>query len=136
MSGNSQLALDTNAYSDWQRGLRWERAIDNAQLVWMPFAMIAELRAGFEAGSRARENALILDAFLTSNNVRELYPDATTLTVYAKLFAELRRRNTPIPGNDLWIAALCVQHNLPLATSDAHFAGIPMLSLVETGTSG
>jgi predicted nucleic acid-binding protein len=132
MPGDS-VALDTNAYADWQRGLRWGRVIDRAQLVWMPFVTVAELRAGFEAGTRSMANAAVLNDFLNSPSVRELYPDATTLAVYAKLFADLRRRGKLVPSNDLWIAALCVQHSLPLATSDAHFADVPALLLVWDG---
>ena len=126
MTGSS-LALDTNAYSDWQRGVLWESEVDQAEIVWLPFVVIAELRAGFEAGTQAGANAVILNAFLSSPSVRELYPNATTLHIYAKLFADLRCRGTPIPTNDLWIASLCVQNNLPLATSDKHFSLVPSL---------
>ncbi len=127
----SKLALDTNAYSDWQRGVRWDQAVKLARLVWLPFVVVAELRSGFEAGTQAKKNALILDEFLTSDAVRILYPDETTLTVYAKIFAQLRNQGTPIPTNDLWIASLCAQHNLPLATTDKHFKKINQLILIE-----
>ncbi len=127
----SNLVLDTNAYSDWQRGIRWSDSIRLARLVWLPFVVIAELRSGFEVGIQAQENAVILDRFLTSDSVRVLYPDDTTSTLYAKLFAQLRAQGTPIPTNDLWIAALCSQHNLPLATTDSHFKKISQLILVD-----
>ncbi|MCF6311562.1 MAG: type II toxin-antitoxin system VapC family toxin [Verrucomicrobiales bacterium] len=127
----SNLALDTNAYSDWQRGIRWQKIVSRARLVFVPFVVIAELRAGFAAGSKSRENSRNLDAFLSSSSVSILYPDDTTLTLYGKLFAELRRQGTPIPSNDLWIAALCTQHNLPLATSDDHFSYVTLLIRAE-----
>lgn len=127
----SNLALDTNAYSDWQRGIRWQKTVSRARLVLLPFVVVAELRAGFAAGDKSRENSRNLDAFLSSSSVRMLYPDDTTLTLYGKLFAELRRQGTPIATNDLWIAALCVQHNLPLATSDNHFGYVAPLILAE-----
>jgi tRNA(fMet)-specific endonuclease VapC len=127
----SKLALDTNAYSDWQRGIRWDRSVKLARLVWLPFVVVAELRSGFEAGTQAKKNALILDAFLTSDAARILYPDETTLILYAKIFTQLRNQGTPIPTNDLWIASLCAQHNLPLATTDNHFQNIHQLILVE-----
>lgn len=127
----SNLALDTNAYSDWQRGVRWQLTLRRVRMVFMPFVVVAELRGGFEAGTKTRENSRNLDEFLSSASVRILYPDDTTLTLYAKLFADLRRQGTPIPSNDLWIAALCTQHNLPLATADEHFRHVTPLILAE-----
>ncbi len=130
MTGTN-IALDTNAYSDWQRGIRWGQAVSQSQIVWMPFVVIAELKSGFEAGKKSRKNGQILDAFLSSQSVRLLFADEITLTIHAKIFAELRRQGTPIPVNDIWIAALCIQHNLPLATADGHFRNVSILVLVE-----
>jgi tRNA(fMet)-specific endonuclease VapC len=127
----SNLALDTNAYSDWQRGVRWQKSLRRVRMVSIPFVVVAELRGGFEAGTKTLENSRNLDGFLSSASVRILYPDDTTLMLYGKLFADLRRQGTPIPSNDLWIAALCTQHNLPLATTNEHFRHVPALMLAE-----
>lgn len=48
----------------------------------------------------------------------------------ASLFAQLRKRGTPIPTDDLWIAALAVQHDLPLLTADRHFAQLPQVLIL------
>ena len=56
-----------------------------------------------------------------------VFPDAATLETYADLKVQLRAQGTPIPENDLWIAALCVQHDLQLAFRDKHFDFIPGL---------
>ena len=48
----------------------------------------------------------------------------TTAKVYAELRLALREKGKPIPENDLWIAALCVEHKVPLAAVDAHFDAI------------
>ena len=52
------------------------------------------------------------------------------LQIYAGLFAQLRRQGTPIPTNDIWIAALALQHNLALLSRDAHFDNLPQLRRV------
>jgi predicted nucleic acid-binding protein len=57
-----------------------------------------------------------------------LYPDEQTTHHYANVFAQLRRQGTPVPTNDLWIAALVVQHDLVLFTQDAHFAKVPQIA--------
>ena len=54
-------------------------------------------------------------------------PDEKTANHYADVFAALRGRGTPIPTNDLWIAALARQHRLPLLTYDTHFEAVPGL---------
>ena len=70
---------------------------------------------------------LTLERFLASPRVGVLYADEATTRSYAGLFAQLRRQGTPIPTNDLWIAALAVQHGLALHSRDAHFDSIPQL---------
>ena len=100
------------------------------QDVLMPFVVVAELRAGFALGTRGRKNTDILDRFLAAPEVGILYPDETTLVLYGNLFASLRTRGTPIPTNDLWISACCIQHSIPLATSDDHFRVIDSLLLI------
>ncbi|MCC5848001.1 MAG: hypothetical protein JJU29_07890 [Verrucomicrobia bacterium] len=56
--------------------------------------------------------------------------DAATCFQYARLFKQLREQGTPIPTNDLWIAALVEQHTLFLYTRDHHFQHLPQLPLV------
>jgi tRNA(fMet)-specific endonuclease VapC len=59
-----------------------------------------------------------------------LLPDEGTAETYAVLKAELARIGRPIPDNDLWIAAIARQWDLPLATRDAHFAVVPGLTIL------
>jgi tRNA(fMet)-specific endonuclease VapC len=59
--------------------------------------------------------------------VRILWPDEDTTHHYARIWMQLRRQGTPIPTNDLWIAALAVQHNLALYSRDAHFDHLAQL---------
>ncbi|MEE9295495.1 MAG: PIN domain-containing protein [Phycisphaerae bacterium] len=57
--------------------------------------------------------------------------DVTTADVYAGVRLRLKHAGKPIPENDVWIAALCVQHGVPPATSDEHFAHVDALEVVK-----
>lgn len=123
-----RIAIDTNRYVDFARGLPEAvnrlRAVD--QIV-MPLIVLGELRAGFLGGARAPENEANLVRFLNSPRVDVLLPDEETTHHYARLFHQLRRQGTPIPTNDIWIAALVVQHQLYLFARDGHFDHLPQI---------
>ena len=126
-----RILLDTNRYTDFCKAVPEAVApVTAAELVFLPFVALAELRGGFQAGTLARENERTLARFLASERVSVLYPDETTTQIYAGLFAQLRRQGTPIPTNDIWIAALALQHNLALLSRDAHFDNLPQLRRV------
>lgn len=117
-----RIALDVNRYTDFCRGV--DSVVDTvrrAEDVHLPFIVVGELRAGFRSGQRAAENEVHLRKFLHAPRVRVLYADEATTQFYAELFAELRAAGTPIPTNDLWIAALVLQHDLTLLSRDRHF---------------
>ena len=119
------VALDTNAYSDFMRGdaARVE-ILRAAHSISMPLIVLAELRAGFAAGNQESANAANLQRFLSRPRVSVLAPDELTTHHYAQLFLQLRSKGASIPTNDLWIASLAIQHSLVLCTSDRHFRRI------------
>lgn len=126
-----KVALDANRYVDLCRNVtEIVELVRCAEHVALPLVVIAELRAGFRLGSRSEENERSLHRLLQEPRVAILVPDLTTTHVYADLFSDLRRRGTPIPTNDLWIAALVIQHGFALATRDAHFERIPRVPRV------
>jgi tRNA(fMet)-specific endonuclease VapC len=124
-----RLALDTNAYGAAARGdpkaVALLRAADRLVL---PFVVLAELRAGFAAGTAGRRNEAALTRFLATPRAEVLYADEQTTHHYASVFVQLRRQGTPIPTNDVWIAALVLQHDLVLFTQDAHFSRLPQIA--------
>lgn len=123
-----RLALDTNAYREAADGKpRTVEFLRRADEIHIPFIVLGELRAGFAAGTIGKKNEARLTEFLDSPRVRVLLADDQTTRAYAALFAQLRRQGTPIPTNDLWIAALVNQHDLPLLTSDRHFSHLPQI---------
>jgi predicted nucleic acid-binding protein len=122
------VALDTNAYSDFMRGESTRvRIIRTARQIHIPLIVLGELRAGFAAGNQESTNAAHLLRFLNSPRVSLLLPDEQTAHHYAQLYLQLRKKGVAIPTNDLWIAALVVQHNLVLCTSDPHFQHLPQI---------
>ena len=124
------VALDTNAYSDFMRGVPERvRVVRTAERIYVPLIVLGELRAGFAAGSREQENLETLRKFLASPRVSVLSPDETTTEHYARIFVQLRKKGAGIPTNDLWIAALARQHDVDLCSSDAHFEHVDGLRL-------
>jgi len=117
-----RVALDTNRYVDLCRGVPDTIALlEEAEAVALPFVVLGELRAAFAHGSRQAENERILRRFLLKEGVVVLYADDQTTHHYASVFRQLRKQGTPIPTNDMWLAALVLQHNLALHARDTHF---------------
>ena len=83
--------------------------------------------AGFYGGTQQPRNENLLRRFMTRDTVGVLLPDQGTAERYAHLFVQLKRAGTPIPDNDLWIAALALENDLVLITRDRHFERIPQL---------
>jgi tRNA(fMet)-specific endonuclease VapC len=126
-----KLLLDTNRYTDFVRGEALVvQAIQAAKKIFVPFVVLAELRAGFACGTRSRENEGILTRILQRPTVGALYADSDTTHHYAAIFLQLRRQGTPVPTNDLWIAALAIQHELVLFSRDPHFQHIAQLARI------
>jgi tRNA(fMet)-specific endonuclease VapC len=126
-----RLALDTNTYSAAARGEPTAVApLRAAEQVCLPFIVLAELRAGFATGTVGRRNEAKLVEFLNASRVRVLYADEQTTHHYAALFSQLRKQGTPIPTNDLWLAALVLQHDLVLFTRDVHFSKLPQIARI------
>lgn len=123
-----RIAIDTNRYRDFVEGLpETVGVIRRAERIYVPFIVVAELRAGFAVGSRSAENERVFERFLHRERIEILLPNMETTRRYAAIFRVLRAAGTPIPTNDIWIAALVVQHDLTLYTRDRHFDAIPQL---------
>jgi tRNA(fMet)-specific endonuclease VapC len=121
----NSLCLDTSAYSNFRRGNEEVAALlDRAELVGVPAIALGELRTGFLLGGRRRRNELELDAFLDNPAVQVLPVDAETSRQYAEIVAELRKAGTPLPTNDIWIAATAARNGATVLTCDGHFEHI------------
>jgi tRNA(fMet)-specific endonuclease VapC len=79
------------------------------------------LLAGFACGVQTARNRLELAEFLRAPGVRVLEPGMETAEYYALLFANLKKKGRPVPTNDLWIAAMAMEHGYAVFTFDRHF---------------
>ena len=124
-----RVALDTNRYTDLCRGdLSVVETVELANEVLLPFVVVGELRAGFAVGNQEARNEAVLRRFLLKSGVSVLYADEQTTLQYSAVYRQLRKQGTPIPTNDMWIAALVLQHSLILLARDAHFDALPQLT--------
>ena len=123
-----RLALDSNRYTDLCRGdLSVVEIVEHADEVWVPFIVLGELRAGFAMGSQGSRNEAVLRRFLLKPGVGVLYANEQTTHHYGAVYRQLRKQGTPIPTNDMWIAALILQHSLVLFARDTHFDSLPQI---------
>jgi tRNA(fMet)-specific endonuclease VapC len=126
-----RLALDTNRYTDLCRGeTSVVEIVESAEEVWLPFIVVGELRAGFAVGSQGPRNESVLRRFLMKPGVAILYAEEQTTHHYASVYRQLRKQGTPIPTNDMWIAALVLQHSLVLFARDAHFDALAQITRI------
>lgn len=124
-----RIVMDTSAYSRFRSG--HEEVLDylaTADVVHVPTIVLGELHAGFLVGQRRRENEVALRAFLAEPFVDVRPVDGEVSRRYGEIFAALRRAGTPIPTNDVWIAAVTQVAGAHLLTFDADFAHVPGLA--------
>jgi tRNA(fMet)-specific endonuclease VapC len=125
-----RVALDTNRLTDlFRNDVELAERLEVCEEVWLPLVVLAEIKAGFYGGREARRNESVLQHFLSRPTVGVLLPARETAEHYARLYVQLERSGSPIPDNDLWIAALVLEHDLTLITRDRHFRSIPQLAL-------
>lgn len=116
------IAIDTNAYTAFKRGDPAIIAVlQHAPEILVSATVLGELLAGFAAGARDSANRGELTLFLNSPRVKLVPCGAATADFYALIYAALRKQGQPIPTNDLWIAASCLEHGAALLTLDVHF---------------
>ena len=126
----TRVVLDTSAYSWLRRGhAGLIDLVTRASIVCLPLTVLGELEASFFLGNRQRENLTVLEEFLAEPFVDFLPMTRDTARLYGLLFGALRRNGTPIPTNDIWIAAAVQCSGAHLITFDADFELVPDLSL-------
>ena len=123
-----RVMLDTSAYSALLRGHgEIKQAIQEADEIFLNPVVLGELLAGFAMGGKEKRNRDILKDFLASPRIEVVTLDDETSERYAAIITYLRSRGTPIPTNDLWIAATAMQYGLKLLTTDTHYQKVPQI---------
>ncbi|HVA10679.1 MAG TPA: type II toxin-antitoxin system VapC family toxin [Candidatus Dormibacteraeota bacterium] len=124
------FTLDTSAYSAFNRGdKRLKKWFHPDNEIIVPTIVIGELRAGFAAGSKRKENEDLLQKFLDSPNVNVVTITDTATEIYAEIYLGLRKKGKPIGTNDMWIASMALEKDNVLLTLDDGFSEIPDLML-------
>lgn len=125
--------VDTNVLITFlERGSRVANALGRFDKLLVPAAVDAEFRAGLDLATRTgRRRVQVLDDFLGESSVAFVSADRDVSIKYAMLYRVLKRQGTPIPVNDIWIAASALVLNVPLCTFDQHFRNVPLLEVVE-----
>jgi tRNA(fMet)-specific endonuclease VapC len=103
--------------------------ISNAEDVFVPVVVIGELLYGAELSTKKERNLKKIEEFASSCEV--LVCNYETAKHYSQIKSDLKKKGNPIPENDIWIAALAIQHQLPLATRDKHFENIKGLKVAR-----
>ncbi len=121
----SRYCIDTSGYSQFKRGHQEvAELLDAASYVAVPSIVIGELWIGFLAGARVRENELELSQFLEHRVVEEVPVDRDVARFYAEIVRALKAKGTPLPTNDIWIAAAAARVGATVLTFDDHFRAI------------
>jgi len=120
-----KLILDTSAYVGFKRdAIEMVEIIVSAELILFSPVVLGELMFGFRNGTRFKKNMADLNRFLEHEAVELVQIGKTTSDRYSRIAAQLKQKGTPIPTNDIWIAAQTMEHGAELLTSDRHFEGI------------
>jgi len=121
-----EIALDTNVVIAYFKGeaLVKEKLLALSK-VYLPVPVVGELLFAAENSARRQENLVLYREFIQTCRVLNI--TRRTAAFYARIRATLKQQGRPIPENDLWIASLCVEKGLPLASRDEHFRAVPEL---------
>jgi tRNA(fMet)-specific endonuclease VapC len=130
MNPAGSIMLDTNVIiAHFRRDSSVTTHLQTASTIYLPWVALGELQYGALRAERREAQLALISEFLQITIL--LYPDQSTCARYGQLKAELAESGRLIPDNDIWIAALAQQYDLPLATRDAHFAAIARLETVR-----
>ena len=123
-----RIMIDTSAYVGFKRNV--EDAVEcivKAELILFSPVVLGELMFGFRNGKRFKDNMDDLNRFLEHEVVELTKIGRITADRYSRIATRLKQQGTPIPTNDIWIAAQTVEHGAELITADHHFEKIPGL---------
>lgn len=127
-----RVCLDTNAYSRLMGGhAPLTQLLESAAAVLLSATVLGELHAGFEMGTRREANRRQLAEFLALPGVETVPVTDDIAERYGLLVSHLTRQGTPIPTNDIWIAASALEAGGRLVTYDPHFEHIPGLVILK-----
>lgn len=127
MTGNNYL-LDTNIVIEIFDGNKtFADKVNKQETIYLPSIVLGELYTGINRVANKVKHLKKLNDFLQLCTIINI--DSSTAKYYGETVAILYKKGKPIPTNDVWIAALALQHDFTLITNDGHFKEIPGLQL-------
>jgi tRNA(fMet)-specific endonuclease VapC len=124
-----KLLLDTSAYSGFRSGVpSVVEKISGSDSVLISPVMLGELMYGFRKGAKFEQNMRMLRRFLDHDAVEIAPLGEVTADRYSRIVMQLKKDGSPIPINDVWIAAQAMEHGAELLTSDRHFEQVAGLA--------
>ena len=123
-----RILLDTSAYVGFKRNVEevLEIIVSAESILFSPI-VLGELMFGFRNGNRFKKNMDDINNFLQHEVVDIIQIGKITSDRYSRIASHLKSQGTPIPSNDIWIAAQSMEHGIELITSDRHFENIASL---------
>lgn len=135
MKAIGKLALDTNAVIAYREGISEVcKLVEEADIIILPFTVIGELLYGALKSTKIRNNEKFVHEFAGYSRVMQI--DESVAARYAKVRFDLKRRGNPIPKNDIWIAAACLNLKVPILSRDDHFKLVPGLNVISWDNTG
>ena len=120
MKVSGRLAVDTNAIIAYREGISEVcTLIDEADVIILPVTVLGELLYGALNSTKIEKNEQVIQIFAAYSLVMQV--DEAVATRYAKVRLNLKKNGTPIPENDIWVAAACLELEVPLLSRDGHF---------------
>ena len=133
----SRYCLDTSAYSQFMRGEPVvTELLDAAEWIGIPAVVVGELLSGFAQGRQQSRNERELEEFLANPAVETLPVDRDVARCYAEIFTSLKAAGTPLPINDVWVAATAARAGASVVTFDAHFSRIKRVGSLVLDAGG
>lgn len=128
----NKILLDTNAYIHFLKGdNKVFDVLGQAQKVFVSVIMLGELFAGFKGGTKYSMNIKLLKKFLSRPTILVLDVTKETARIFGEIKNDLKAAGTPLPMNDIWIAAHVKESGAELITYDKHFEKIKGLRVWE-----
>ena len=126
------IVVDTNVLIEFlEKDTRINEVLERYDKLLIPAAVDAEFRAGLDISTKSGyRGTRFLDELLADETVDFLPVGRDESLKYAMLYRALRQQGTPIPINDIWIAATALVRNVPVCTFDKHFCRVPLLQVV------
>jgi len=130
LKASGRLAVDTNAVIAYREGI-YEvcTLIDEADVIILPVTVLGELLYGALNSAKTEKNEQVIQKFAAYSLVMQV--DEAVATRYARVRLNLKKNGTPIPENDIWVAAACLELEVPLLSRDAHFKYVEELDVCD-----